>query len=205
MSVHRYDMGIVGNCSYLAYVDIAAKVKWLCLPRFDSSFIFGSLLDEKKGGEFSVSPVGDYSSRQYYVDNTNVLCTEFKCDQGKFRVVDCAPRFPLYERYFRPLMLVRKIEVMEGNPLIKVVCRPVGNYGKIVPEVVQGSNHLRYLNFDSQVRLTTDVAFSNVLEETPFVLDQNRYLVFTYGEALEAPLKSTAEDFINKTVRYWRS
>src|SRR5690606_37752410 len=37
------------------------------------------------------------------------------------------------------------------------------------------------------------------------VLDQNRYLVFTYGEPLEAPLKPTAEDFINKTIRYWQT
>jgi glucoamylase len=177
----------------------------MCLPRFDSSFIFGSLLDEQKGGEFSITPVGKFESTQYYIENTNVLCTEFKCDNGRFRVIDCAPRFYQFERYFKPLMLVRKIELIEGNPFLKVVCRPVGNYGQLNPEIVRGSNHIRYLNFDSQVRLTTDVSISHVIEESAFVLDQNRYLVFTYGEALEAPLKSTSEDFINKTVRHWRS
>jgi len=55
MAIHRYNMGIVGNCSYLGYIDMNANVTWLCLPRFDSSFVFGSLLDKKKGGEFSVS------------------------------------------------------------------------------------------------------------------------------------------------------
>jgi len=40
---HTYDMGIIGNCSYLAYIDTHANVKWMCMPRFDSSFIFGSL------------------------------------------------------------------------------------------------------------------------------------------------------------------
>ena len=205
MTPHRYNMGIVGNCSYLAYVNTSANIKWMCLPRFDSSFIFGSLLDEQKGGEFSITPVGKFESTQYYIENTNVLCTEFKCDNGRFRVIDCAPRFYQFERYFKPLMLVRKIELIEGNPFLKVVCRPVGNYGQLNPEIVRGSNHIRYLNFDSQVRLTTDVSISHVIEESAFVLDQNRYLVFTYGEALEAPLKSTSEDFINKTVRHWRS
>mgnify|MGYP003553305413 CR=1 FL=1 len=73
MSIHRYDMGIVGNCSYLAYIDTQAHVKWLCLPRFDSSFVFGSLLDKEKGGEFSIVPQGEYSSRQYYVNSGSLI------------------------------------------------------------------------------------------------------------------------------------
>jgi GH15 family glucan-1,4-alpha-glucosidase len=203
--MHRYNLGIIGNCSYIGYVDMAANIKWLCLPRFDSSFIFGSLLDSKKGGEFSVTPAEEYTSRQYYVTNTNVLCTEFTTRSGKFRVMDCAPRFFQYERFFKPLMVVRKIEVIEGNPVVRVICKPMGAYGELTPEVVTGSNHIRYLNFDMPVRLTTDISLSYVMEQQPFVLDQNRYLVFTYGEPLEASLKPTAEDFINKTVRHWQN
>ncbi|GIV36141.1 MAG: glucoamylase [Cyclobacteriaceae bacterium] len=202
--MHKYNMGIVGNCSYMAYIDTAANVKWMCMPRFDSDFVFGSLLDARKGGEFSVTPEGNYQSKQYYIANTNVLCTEFECAGGRFRVLDCAPRFSQFDRYFKPLMLVRKIELLEGNPQLRVRCNPVINYGKDRPDVVIGSNHLRYLNFSMQVRLTTDISLSGILEDQPFVLDQNRYLVFTYGEPLEAPLKATAEDFINKTVRYWQ-
>lgn len=202
--VHRYNLGVIGNCSYIAYVDLAANVRWMCLPRFDSSFIFGSLLDGQKGGEFSVTPNGAYKSTQHYIRNTNVLSTDFECEGGKYRVLDCAPRFSQYERYFRPLMLVRKIEVLEGNPVIRIRCKPMSDYGDTKPEVIMGSNHLRFLNFDSQVRLTTDVSVNFILNEEAFVLDTNRYLIFTYGEPLEAPLKPTAEDFINKTVRYWQ-
>jgi GH15 family glucan-1,4-alpha-glucosidase len=202
--IHRYNLGIIGNCSYLGYIDTHANVKWLCWPRFDSSFVFGSLLDSKKGGDFFVQPVGEYTSKQYYINNTNVLCTEFQSGQGRFRVIDCAPRFQQYERNFKPLMLVRKIELLEGNPVIKVVCKPVSMYGATQPEMVAGSNHLRYLGYDRQMRLTTDFSLSYILEEQSFVLDQNRYLLLTYGEPLEAPLKATAEDFINKTVRYWQ-
>lgn len=205
MSVHRYNMGIIGNCSYLGYVDMDANVSWLCMPRFDSSFIFGSLLDKEKGGEFSITPTGKYTSRQYYIENTNVLCTEFQCERGKFRVIDCAPRFFQYERYFKPLMLVRKIEVLEGSPFVRVRCTPRGNYGNLVPETVLSSNHLRFMNFDMQVRLTTDISLSYIMDGEPFVLDRNHYLVFTYGEPLEAPLKPTVEDFINKTVRHWQN
>lgn len=205
MPIHQYNMGIVGNCSYMAYVDMAAHIRWMCMPRFDSTFLFGSLLDSEKGGVFLITPEGEFSSRQYYIPNTNVLSTEFTCAQGKFRVLDCAPRFFLYERYYKPLMLVRKIEVLEGNAVIRVRCNPVGGYGSIVPERVIGSNHIRFLNLEQQARLTTDISLWYILDEQPFVLDQNRYLIFTYGEPLEAPLKPTAEDFINKTVRYWQN
>ena len=37
----------------------------------------------------------------------------------------------IYERQFRPLMLVRKIELLEGTPAITVSCQPRGDYGKI--------------------------------------------------------------------------
>lgn len=79
------------------------------MPRFDSSFLFGSLLDLEKGGVFSVTPEGDFENRQYYIPNTNVLATEFTSTSGKFRVLDCAPRFFNYERYFKPLMLGKKL------------------------------------------------------------------------------------------------
>jgi glucoamylase len=206
MRPHKYKMGIIGNCSYLAYVDDKADIKWMCMPRFDSSFLFGSLLDEEKGGHFYIRPMDDaFASSQYYVPNTNVLCTEFKCRDGRFVVKDCAPRMRIHDRQFRPLMLIRKIELLEGEPAILVSCQPRGDYGRVVPESVIGSNHIRYLNLDQQVRLTTDVPLTYVQKEQSFVLDQDRYLILTYGEPLEAPLKETADEFIRKTIQDWQS
>ncbi len=202
--MNRYNFGVIGNCSYLAIIDTNANVNWLCLPRFDSSFIFGSLLDKKKGGEFSIRPDNDkYKSTQYYLKNTNILATEFEMSEGSFRVVDFAPRFNQYDRYFKPLMLFRKIEVIRGNPFIKVRCHPVDNYGKILPETVSGSNHIRYLNLSSMVRLTTDIPLNYILREKAFVLNETHYLVFSYGAPLEAPLAETSELFLNKTKAYW--
>lgn len=205
MSVHKYNLGIIGNCSYMAYIDTKADVKWMCMPRFDSSFLFGSLLDEKKGGHFYIQPAAEnYSSKQYYFPNTNVLCTEFTATDGSFVVKDCAPRMTIHDRQFRPLMLVRKIKLLSGDPVIKICCHPVGNYGELVPEMVTGSNHIRYMNFEQQVRLTTDVPLTYIQKEQSFVLDQDHYLVFTFGEPLEAPLSETAEEFLRKTIAYWQ-
>ena len=206
MAVHKYNMGVVGNCTYLAYIDLHADVKWMCMPRFDSSFLFGSLLDEENGGHFSIRPTSEESGvRQYYIPNTNVLCTEFTCRDGKFVVKDFAPRIRIYDRQFRPLMLIRKVERLEGEPAITVTCQPRGDYGKVAANAVIGSNHIRYMNLEQQVRLTTDIPLTYILKEKSFVLDQDRYLVLTYGEPLEAPLKETAEEFLRKTTEDWQS
>jgi GH15 family glucan-1,4-alpha-glucosidase len=176
----------------------------MCLPRFDSSFLFGSLLDQEKGGEFYVKPVGnDFYTFQSYQKNTNILTTEFITGDGKFRVTDFAPRFYQYDRYYRPLMLIRKVELLDGNPFITVKCEPVGSYGEFRPQIVAGSNHIRYLNFDTQVRLTTNIPLTYIINNQPFILNDTCYLAFTYGVPLEAPLESTANDFLEKTSKYW--
>ncbi len=201
--MHKYNLGIIGNCSYLAYIDNEADVKWLCMPRFDSSFVFGSLLD-KNCGNFYIKPFNkNYKSNQYYKENTNILITEFITDEDEFRVIDFAPRFYQYDRYFKPMMLFRKIELIKGNPFIKIACNPTGIYGNVKPEVVLGSNHIRYLNIGPNLRLTTDIPLTYILEEKPFILNDKKYLAFTYGPPLEAPLVKTAEDFLEETEKYW--
>jgi GH15 family glucan-1,4-alpha-glucosidase len=202
---HKYNMGIIGNCSYIAYINTQADVKWMCMPRFDSSFLFGSLLDSEKGGSFQIAPMtNEYTSKQYYIENTNILCTEFACADGRFRVTDLAPRFKQNERYFKPLMLLRKIEPLEGRPMVKAICRPVGNYGRQQPEVLLGSNHIRYMDIGAHVRLTTDISLNNIVDEKAFVLSEAKYLLFSSELPLESELVNTFELFLKKTIDYWQ-
>ena len=205
MEKHLYETGLIGNCAYLAHVHKNTNISWLCWPRFDSSFIFGSLLDENKGGEFTILPSANYTSNQFYLENTNVLCTEITCENGRYRIIDVAPRFQQYERFFKPLMLIRKIEPIEGNPVIKVKCQPVCDYGKIQLKPHRGSNHIEFEGCEDRVRLTTNIPISYLSDDTGFVLNEVKYLVLTYGQPLEAPLASTAETFIRETVSYWRT
>ncbi|MEM6766422.1 MAG: glycoside hydrolase family 15 protein [Bacteroidota bacterium] len=204
MPKHSYNYGLVGNCAYLALIDTDANVGWLCWPKFDSSFLFGGLLDSTKGGEFSIQPASEkYSSHQYYIENTNILVTEFTCDDGRFKVVDFAPRFYQYERYYKPLLLARRVIPLEGTPRVKVVCKPMGNYGELTPELLFGSSHIRYMGLERQVRLTTNVALNYVAEERPFVLNENKHFALTWGIPLEAELEGTLDTFYTKTRAYW--
>ncbi|MFK7901087.1 MAG: glycoside hydrolase family 15 protein [Cyclobacteriaceae bacterium] len=203
---HLYKMGLIGNCAYMAYINDRAQFNWMCWPKFDSSFIFGNLLDDNKGGEFSVRANSDenYTSNQYYIENTNVLCTEFESDYAKFKVTDFAPRFEQHERAYKPLMVIRKIEPIKGTPRVVVKCEPKGNYGEVTPEVTRGSNHIRFEGLEGQVRLTTDISMNYILEEKPFVLNETKYVFLTWGAPLEGPVQLTAEDFLSKTITYWR-
>lgn len=204
---HQYEMGVIGNCSYLAYIEKkSANVSWLCWPKFDSSFIFGGLLDQKKGGEFSIRPIDDvYTVEQYYKPNTNVLCTEFETSDGRFRVTDFAPRFSRYERYYKPLMLIRKLEPLSGSVRIRVACRPMGQYGDVAAQGHMASNHIHYSGLERETRLTTNIPLNYIQEEASFVLNSVKYLVLTFGQPLEAPLESTAEEFLVNTTLYWRN
>ncbi len=200
---HVYPMGIVGNCAYMAHIDELTRVRWLCWPQFDSSFVFGSLLDEDKGGDFAVYGSEVERTRQAYRRNTNVLVTEVELADGVFRVTDCAPRFLQFDRFFKPLTLIRKIEPVRGNPRVRVVCRPRGAYGELEPHCYKQSNHIRYDLGDDRLRLNTNVPLSYVTAESFFVLNETKYLVLTWGVPLEAPLEPTAEQYLLRTVAYW--
>ncbi len=205
MKPHKYNCGIIGNCSYLALIDLNANVGWLCWPKFDSSFVFGTMLDENKGGRFSITPEWDtFSSEQHYISNTNILETVFECEDGAYKVIDFAPRFMQYERMHKPLMLVRKVVPLRGRPRVKVSCRPVGNYGELQPSLVIGSNHIRYEGLEAHLRVTTNISLNYLMEEQAFVLNEVKYLVLTWGVPLEDSLKATVESFLDKTTYYWQ-
>jgi GH15 family glucan-1,4-alpha-glucosidase len=201
---HRYNLAITGNCHYLAYVDDQSEVSWMCWPYMDSSFVFGPLLDKKKGGSFKIIPEAPYHTRQRYVENTAIISTTFYCEDGDFEVIDFAPRFNIFDRYHKPLQFFRKIKRLRGQPRITVVCEPRGDYGEQTPLVSIGSNHINYKGLHYPLRLTTNAAKSYIIEKRVFCLTEDLYLVFSGGDPFESPLRDTYEEFYYKTRSYWR-
>lgn len=201
---HRYNLAITGNCHYLAYVDDMADVKWMCWPQMDSSFIFGSLLDDEKGGSFKVIPEARFHTRQRYIENTAIISTVFFCDDGDFEILDFAPRFQVFDRYHKPLQFFRKIKRLRGQPRIKVICDPRGDYGESSPQISVGSNHINYKGLHYPLRLTTNAAKTYLLEQRVFGLNEDIYMVLSGGDPFESPLKETYEEFYYKTTLHWR-
>ena len=207
--MHKYDYGIIGNCTYLAHIHKNSNVAWMCWPRFDDSFVFGSLLDAEKGGGFSIDLADDIKPKikQSYLTNTNILQTEFQADDIFLRITDFAPRFIQHERHFKPLMLMRKIESMNENTCkIIIRCKPMMDYGRIAPRVSVGSNHIKYTSYSQTMRLHgMNVPMSHIAEERPILLNNPIYLVFSWEETIEDSIIDISEKFLRKTKEYWEN
>src|SRR5205085_9378983 len=82
------DYGFLSNCHTGALVAPDGSIDWLCVPRFDSPSVFGSLLD-RQAGSFRLAPFGIASpSGRQYEPGTNVLATTWKTATGWILVRD---------------------------------------------------------------------------------------------------------------------
>ncbi len=197
------ELGLIGNCQCSALVDHHGRIVWCCLPRFDSEPVFSTLLDEQDGGELTVMSADGAPGLQRYLENTNVLETTFSGKSGSFRVIDFMPRFIQFDRSFRPTKIVRIVEPLDGTPRVRITCRPKLGWSKATPKVDQGSNHLSFHGFGSELRLTTDVPLAYIGADG-FALTEKKHLILSFGAPVEEALAPLCERFLTSTVAYWR-
>ena len=77
------DHGIIGDLHTVALVGANGTIDWYCCPAFDSPSVFAAILDKEKGGFYRIAPVEeDWTSRQLYFPDTNVLITRFFTASG---------------------------------------------------------------------------------------------------------------------------
>ena len=92
----RYDpiesYGAIGNLRTVGLISVDGSLDWLCFPNVSDGSVFGAILDADKGGTFRIW-VEDASSRQRYVEGTNVLQTTFL---PKGSIVDLRDFMPLW-------------------------------------------------------------------------------------------------------------
>lgn len=197
--------GIIGNCQYVALISSYGSVDWLCWPRFDASFIFGHLLDTKKGGHFKIGPMDGSDGLQRYLENTNILITRFRTEAGNFEVVDFAPRFPRFDSFYRPNILVRMVRPIDGAPLVTASCHPKYDYGRMDLNPRRGSEDLIYEGAAQNIYLKSDLPLYLIEEERPFLLDKTYHFVLTWGASLQGDLRHTCESYLDRTTSYWQT
>ena len=202
------NLGVIGNCTFGALVDEAARIVWCCLPRFDADPVFCSLIDDDvnaRAGFFAIELLDAVGAVQRYRANTAILETQMVDGAGnRIVVTDFAPRFQTRGRTFRPTTLVRRIRPSGGSPRIRIRVRPRFNYGARAPDVTHGSNHIRYVHTSQALRLNTNAPITYVLDETPFLLEEPVSLLFGPDETLAGGVEETAREFEEKTATYWR-
>ena len=159
------DLGIIGNGSIAALIDARGRIVWGCVPAFDGDPTFCALLSPHlhEGGDYAIELEDFVSSEQHYLTNTAVLRTVLRdAHGGAVEIIDFAPRWLQNDRFYRPVMLMRRLRPLSGTPRILILLRPLADYGASRPEVTWGSNHVRYLVPDFTLRLTSDVPVRQV-------------------------------------------
>ncbi len=201
------DLGLIGNGSIAALVDARGRVVWGCVPAFDGDPIFCALLSPRmhEGGDYAIELEGMVSSEQSYLPNTAVLRTVLRDGNGgAVEITDCAPRWHQHERFYRPLMLLRRVRPLQGMPRIRIVLRPLAEYGAAKPEITWGSNHVRFLVPGFTLRLTSDAPVRMVREALPFLLTRELHLIVGPDETLTQPVATFVRQSEEKTIAYWR-
>jgi GH15 family glucan-1,4-alpha-glucosidase len=201
------ELGIVGNCTISALIDHQGTIAWSCFPRFDGDPLFCRLLDDDGERGFWAVELDDLVEiEQHYLQNTAVLVTRLTDQSGDgVEITDFAPRFLQFGRIFRPTTLMRIVRPFGETPRIRLRLRPMFHYGAHRPDVTRGSNHIRYVCPDVSIRLTTNAPLTYVLDETPFVLEDEIVLMLGPDESLRAPVIETGREFLDQTVAYWRN
>ena len=77
------EYGLIGNMRTSALVGVNGSIDWFCFPHFDSPSVFGTILDDRKGGWWKIASKGNEATqKQFYWPDTNVLVTRFLSEQG---------------------------------------------------------------------------------------------------------------------------
>jgi alpha,alpha-trehalase len=200
------DYAFLSNCHTGALVAPDGSIDWLCVPRFDSPSVFGSLLD-RQAGSFRFGPFGiNHPTTRIYEPGTNVLVTTWKSPSGWILVHDALTIGPRDHEdkitphtrppadYDADHMLVRTVLGLEGMVEVELVCEPAFDYGRVSAQwtTVDGDRHAADASGAGQtIRLRSDLALGiegNRVRARHLLGPGDRaYCALSWAEGLAAP------------------
>ena len=201
------DHGVIGDLHTAALVSTEGDIEWLCLPRFDSPSVFAALLDDERGGRFSVRCAGATRTKQMDLPDSNILVTRFLGESSVGEVVDfMVPR----ERNGRgTLQLVRIVRAVRGQVRVQIRCAPAFDYGRARTEVdiVEGAGAF-FSSPAGQLVLRSTVplqAEGSAAVATPVLAEGELLALSLSRQGSTRPLDLVeAEDLLASTLAYWQ-
>ncbi len=219
------DYGFLSDCHTGALVAPDGGIDWLCVPRFDSPSVFGSLLD-REAGTFRFGPYGiNVPTQRVYEAGTNVLMTTWKTPSGWVVVRDALAIAPTsgpdtVTPHTRPPadddaehLLVRTAECIDGEVDIELVCEPVFEYGDIPASwaLLDGTTHTADATGPAHtLRLHTDLSLGveagRVRARRTLRLGDRVFCSLSWAEGLASPDDvDDAARRVETTVAFWRN
>ncbi|MDD4102059.1 MAG: glycoside hydrolase family 15 protein [Kiritimatiellae bacterium] len=200
------EYGIIGNCKSAALIDRKGTVVWCCLPDFDSSSVFASLLDEERGGSFGIEVDASYTITQAYVPNTNILRTVFESSRGGFELFDLMPRHKENSHYYAPPELLRYLRQTHGEPVFTVRYQPKLGYAQRETLSVSHAKYIKSMvhhdTYES-LYLYTNLNHADVLEGRPVTLRGEAYFLLSYHQKIRSVTPERLVLEIERTKVYW--
>ena len=203
------DYAAIGDGRTVALVARDGSIDWLPFPSIDSPTVFGSLLDARRGGSFTLAPSSPYSVGRRYVPGTNILETTFVTESGAVSVTDA---MTVPAGGLTPFMeLIREVKGLWGKvPLIWRV-EPRFGFGagrsrvglrQGIPVAEAGADAVAIRTFEAG---DAEVEAGSVSGR--FEIDEGRStliaLSFAHQEPLVFPSRSEIEDRSAETVASW--
>ena len=219
------EYAFLSDCHTGALVAPDGGVDWLCVPRFDSPSVFGSLLD-RGAGTFRLGPFGIHvPTARSYEPGTNVLTTTWKTPAGWVVVRDALTMGPTrgpdtVTPHTRPPadddaehVLVRTAECLDGQVEMELVCEPVFDCGMTPAEwrLLDDSSHIaEATGAGVTIRLLTDMSVGvegNRVRARHLLRPGERlFCALSWAEDFAAPSDVDAADHcIATTVGFWRA
>jgi GH15 family glucan-1,4-alpha-glucosidase len=202
--------GIIGNMRTAALVGTNGTIDWYCYPSFDAPSIFGSLLDDEKGGSFEISPMSEHTEKQFYWPDTNVLVTRFLSPDGVGQITDFMT-VGLREEEASG-WLVRRVTVSRGAMRFRLCCRPAFDYGRASHRTERTATGVRFLGNDIAFELSSDPPLGerDGAAVAEFRLEEGQGISFVLrpldgnDSTRSALTDPEAEKLFRATVEYWR-
>lgn len=174
------DYAVIGNLHTIALVSLQGSIDYLPFMRIDSPTIFLNVLDRHKGGRFSIEPQkGSIKSRQFYLQQTNILVTRFYTETGVAEVTDY---MPVNEHEFN-CAVIRQVKTVIGSVDLQMECKPAFDYALSQHTVKRGSHGLMFSPLSGQqtaINLSSDVDIETVDDKavSRFTLKENSSCYF---------------------------
>lgn len=204
--------GVIGNMRTVALVGMNGSIDWFCCPNFDSPSVFASILDDKKGGHFSIAPaVAGITHKQIYWPETNVLVTRFLSPDGVAEVIDFMPVGSLQEQHGHN-ELIRRVNVVRGSMPFRMECFPAFNYARDEHEIQLNESGAVFQSPGISLQLSTTLPLQRTGKglTAEFTLNRGQTETFAIGEIRSESAdyhpfsEAESEELFEDTVAFWR-
>jgi GH15 family glucan-1,4-alpha-glucosidase len=205
------DHGIIGDLHTVALVGAEGTIDWYCCPAFDSPSVFAAILDRKKGGYYRISPLEeDWTSKQLYFPDTNVLITRFLTPGGVGELQGFMPIARTGAERHRH-QLIRRVVGVRGAIRFRVDLQPRFNYARDLHETHE---------YEHGVVFESETLCLALQATRPIACDEHGVhseFNLRAGESVTFVLEQVARDYVpreyseeetreayERTIDYWR-